>query len=118
MLSAARCEKCNHALPLKGALGDFGLPPDDVECPGCGHACGTIVPYRVGWMEALLHKVFAIASVPISFYVALAGEYELAWQVGILVGGPLVGGGLGGLILGKILGMPLTLFRDTRRRRA
>jgi len=117
MLSAARCEKCNHALPLRGALRDFSLPPDDVKCRGCGHMCGTIVPYRVGWMEALLHKVFAIAALPISAYVAFAGEYDLTWQVGIVVVGTLVGGGLGGLILGKLLGMPVTLMRDARRRR-
>ncbi len=117
MLSAARCEKCNHALPLKGELSDFRLPPDEVKCPGCGHLCGTIIPYRVGWMEALLHKVFAIASVPISVWVALSGGYELPLMVGILILGPLLGGGLGGLILGKILGMPLNLVRDARRRK-
>jgi hypothetical protein len=117
VLSAARCEKCNHALPLKGVLRDFRLPPDEVTCPGCGHRCGTIVPYRVGWMEALLHKLFAILSVPVSVYIALAGGHPPVITVAILVLGPVVGGGLGGLILGKLLGMPLTLLRDTRRRR-
>jgi hypothetical protein len=117
MLSAARCEKCNHALPLKGALADFRLPPDEVKCPGCGHMCGTIVPYRVGWMEALLHKIFAVASIPMSAWVAFTGGYEIAVMIGILLGGPLIGGGLGGLLLGKLLGMPLTLVRDARRRR-
>jgi hypothetical protein len=117
MLSAARCEKCNHALPLRGELMDFRLPPDSVRCPACGHDCATIVPYRVGWMEALLHKVFAIASVPASLYFAITLDVPLAWRFGIAVLGPLVGGGLGGLLLGKLLGMPITIVRDARRKR-
>ncbi len=54
---------------------------------------------------------------PISAYVAFTGGYDTTTMVGILVGGPLVGGGLGGLLLSKLLGMPLNLLRDARRRK-
>jgi hypothetical protein len=116
MLSAARCEKCNRALPLRGELFDFRLPPDSVRCPACGNDCSTILPYRVGWMEALVHKVLVVVSVPLSLWLAFAVDrpvMELALYATL---GPLVGGGLGGFVLSKLLGMPLTLLRDVRRR--
>ncbi len=116
MLTGARCEKCNHALPLKGEVGDFRMPPDAVPCPGCGHQCATILPYRVGWMEALLWKVYALLSVPLSVWVAVTGGYGLAGTVLVLVGGPLVAGGLGGFLLSRITAFPVTLLRDARRR--
>lgn len=118
MLTGARCEECNHALPLKGARGDFRLPPKSVLCPGCGHDCATILPYRVGWMEALLFKSLLIASVPLSVAVALLLEWDTATRWLILGLGPVVGGGIGGLLLSRLLGFPLTLLRDGRRRRA
>ena len=117
MLSAARCEKCNHALPLKGELGDFRLPPDSVPCPGCRHECQTILPYRVGWMEALLWKVFAIASVPLFLLIALRGDHTTLARVAIAVVGPLVGGLLGGFVLSKLTAFPVTVLRDASRRR-
>ncbi len=115
MLSAARCEKCNHSLPLRGELGDFRLPPDSVRCPACQHDCATILPYRVGWMESLVHKTLAIASVPASLFIALSTHRSGLAIALIAVLGPLLGGGLGGYLLSKVLGMPLTLLRDLRR---
>ena len=117
MLSAARCEKCNHALPLKGELGDFRLPPDSVPCPGCGYECPTILPYRVGWMEALLWKLFAIASVPISLFVAFGGDHSTLGRLAIALLGPLVGGLLGGFVLSKLTAFPVTVLRDASRQR-
>jgi hypothetical protein len=117
MLTAARCEKCNHALPLKGELGDFRLPPAWVPCPGCGYQCPTILPYRVGWTEALLWKVYALASVPVSALVALSGEHSALVTLAIVVLGPLVGGILGGFLLSRLTAFPLTLLRDASRRR-
>lgn len=116
MLTAARCEKCNHALPLKGELGDFRLPPDMVPCPGCGHRCATILPYRVGWMEALLWKVYALASIPIAVWWAVTGDMATSLRVLVVVLGPLVGGGLGGFLLSKITAFPVTLLRDVGRK--
>lgn len=116
MLTGARCEKCNHALPLKGEVGDFRLPPEAIPCPGCGHRCATILPYRVGWMEALLWKVYALLSVPLSVWIALTGDWEPVWRIAIVILGPLVGGGLGGFLLGKITAFPVTLIRDARKR--
>lgn len=116
MLTGARCEKCNHALPLKGELGDFRLPPDSVECPGCGNDCATILPYRVGWMEALLWKVYAILSVPLSVWIGLTADVDAAWRVAILAGGPLLGGGFGGYLLSRLTAFPVTVLRDAARR--
>lgn len=117
MLSGARCEKCNHALPLRGGALDFRLPPEHVACPGCGNPCATILPYRVGWMEALLYKVYALLSVPLSALVALTGDRDGFVRALILVGGPLLGGGLGGFLLSRLTAFPLTLLRDALRRR-
>lgn len=117
MLTAARCEKCNHALPLKGELRDFRLPPETVGCPGCGYDCPTILPYRVGWMEALLWKIYALLSVPISVWLAFRGERSTLWIAVILVLGPLVGGILGGFLLSRLTAFPITVIRDASRRR-
>ncbi len=64
-------------------------------------------------MEALAYKVLVIASVPISAYVAATSDYEILVAVGVAVGGPVVGGLLGGFVVSKLLGLPLTLLRDT-----
>jgi len=117
MLSGARCEKCNHALPLRGEPFSFHLPPDSVVCPGCGHECPTILPYRVGWMESLLWKVLAALSLPLCAAAAWLGDWDPTVRVLILIAGPPVGGGLGGLILSRLLAFPLTVLRDARRGR-
>lgn len=116
MLTGARCERCNHALPLRGEPRDFRLPPDAVECPGCRHQCPTILAYRVGWMESLLWKVYALLSVPLSVWIALSADVDAAWRVAILVGGPPVGGGLGGYLLSRLTAFPVTVVRDATRK--
>lgn len=65
-----------------------------MPCPGCGHACATILPYRVG----------------------VTAELTLPRRIAVIVLGPIVGGGLGGLLLGEITAFPVTLRRDVARR--
>jgi len=68
-------------------------------------------------MEALVWKVAAILSIPGCAYWALErdGEALHGWLIALL--GPLLIGGLGGLIVGKILGFPLSILRDAWRNR-
>ena len=118
MLTGARCEKCNHALPLRGELRDFSLPPASVQCIGCGHDCATILPYRIGWMESLLYKILLLLSIPVSIAVALIFDWEPLTRWLIIGLGLPVGGFLGGFLLSRLLGFPITVVRDSRKRRA
>lgn len=112
MLKRATCEKCNRLLPLKPEPRDFSLAPHRIKCPGCERDIETTFPYRVTWMEGLLWKVLAIAAVPIAFLVALLGEWPPIIRILIVLVGPLLGGGFGGLVLSRMLAFPLQLVID------
>lgn len=93
MLKSAKCAKCNAALRLTPRLPELRLPPRVIECPSCKVSIDTSPLFRVTWMEALLWKVFAVASVPIVAWLVLTrgGEGDVllryaAIRVPLLVG--------------------------------
>lgn len=112
MLKRARCIHCEVELPLRPAARDFRLAPHSMACPGCERSIETIFLYRVGWMEGLLHKCFAIVSVPVCLYLAATGEGETLRRVLVATLGPLLVGGIVGFVFGKAFAFPATLIID------
>ncbi len=110
MLSSARCDRCEHALPLRAPWLDFRLPPRAVTCPGCGTLCDTILPYRVGWMEALVLKIELLLLPFLLVWFAIHHPPALH-----LVGAVL-GGLLSAFVLSRVIAFPLTLLLDRARR--
>lgn len=108
MLSAARCDACNAEIPLRGAALDFALPPAAVTCPGCRKHIATILLYRATWMEALVWKWLALASLPLAVLLALQHAPAWAWLLGTIA----LGGGVVGFVVSRMIAFPLTLITD------